>query len=315
MRATSNIQFSNGDLLPQLGLGTWKSEPGEVAAAIKAAVRLGYRHIDCAAIYGNEREIGGALAELFEAGEVQRSDLWITSKLWNTAHAPADVAPALRQTLDDLRLDYLDLYLMHWPVAASPTGGVVSLEEVPLLTTWNAMAEQVGAGLCRHIGVSNFSLKKITALTEAAAHKPEMNQIELHPYLQQQALVDYCLANGIAVTGYSPLGSPGRPAGLVSADDPVLLHDPVVGDIAEKLGVTPAQVLLQWALQRGTVVIPKSVKAARIEQNLAAVQVALGAADVTRLNGLDRHRRYVTGIFWVTKDGPYTLASLWDEAL
>ncbi len=315
MHTTPHITFANGDRLPQLGLGTWRSEPGEVASAVQAAVRAGYRHIDCAAVYGNEKEIGAALAELFDAGEVQRSDLWITSKLWNDAHAPDDVAPTLLQTLADLQLDYLDLYLMHWPVASLPSGRLISLDERPLLATWNALAAEVKAGRCRHIGVSNFSAKKLADLVRDAAHKPEMNQVELHPYLQQQALVDYCQSNGIAVTAYSPLGSPGRPAGLVSGDDPILLQEPVLAEIAAAHGVTPAQVLIQWALQRGTAVIPKSVKPARIAQNLAAVQVTLSADDVAKITALDRHRRYVTGVFWVTEGGPYTLATLWDEDL
>ncbi|MCO4762769.1 MAG: aldo/keto reductase [Myxococcales bacterium] len=307
------ISFANGDQLPQLGLGTWRSEPGLVAKAIKVAVAAGYRHIDCAAIYGNEQEIGGALAELFADGVVKREDLWITSKLWNDAHAPDAVQPALEKTLADLGLDYLDLYLMHWPVASLPGGPQVPLEDCPLAVTWEAMVATVGKGLTRHIGVSNFSEKKLRALVAASDHKPEMNQIELHPYLAQQGLVDYCKATGIAVTGYSPLGSPGRPAGLISADDPVLLKEPVLAEIADKHGVSAAQVLLQWALHRGTVVIPKSVTPARIEQNFAAVSVQLTEDDVARIAKLDRHRRYVTGIFWVKKSGPYTLASLWDE--
>jgi len=313
MRPTPTIEFSNGDRLPQLGLGTWKSEPGQVAAAIQAAVRAGYRHIDCAAIYGNEKEIGSALAALFEAGEVTRQELWITSKLWNNAHAVSAVQPALEQTLADLQLDYLDLYLMHWPVASLPSGELISLAKRPLLATWNAMATQVKRGLCRHIGVSNFSVTKLSALVQQAEHKPEMNQVELHPYLQQRPLVAYCEAEGIALTAYSPLGSPGRPAGLVSADDPVLLQEPVLANIAAEHGVTAAQVLLQWALARGTVVIPKSVTAARIVQNLASVQLTLSAENLDQIATLDRHRRYVSGVFWVQEGGPYTLASLWDE--
>jgi len=314
------IEFANGDRMPALGLGTWKSAPGEVGPAVREAVRLGYRHFDCAAIYGNEAEVGAALAASIAAGEVQRADLWITSKLWNDCHREAAVVPALQRTLADLRLEYLDLYLVHWPVAQRegipmPSGAddFVSLEELPLAETWRGMEAAHGAGLCRHIGVSNFSSTKLATLAAGAHIAPELNQVELHPFLQQDALLSWCREHGVAVTAYSPLGSPDRSASLKAHDEPELLGDPRVGAIAARVGATPAQVLLAWALARGTAVIPKSVDPGRLAQNLAAAELVLGAQDLRELQSLELARRYVTGAFWTVEGGPYTLANLWDE--
>ena len=311
------LSFSNGDQMPALGLGTWKSKPGEVGAAVKHAVEIGYRHIDCAFIYGNEAEIGAALSELFAAGTVTREELWITSKLWNDAHAPEDVRPALERTLSDLGLSYLDLYLVHWPVALRKKGprplqaaSFVSLEEIPLSETWSAMEAVASAGLARHVGVSNFSVSKLSGLM-GAARPPEVNQIELHPYLCQPELVSWCLQNGVHVTAYSPLGSRDRVASMKAADEPVLLDDLAVAAVAARRGCTPAQVLLRWSIERGCSVIPKSVNPGRLAQNLAAAAVTLTAEDMAELAALDRGRRYVDGRFWTVPGGPYTLESLW----
>ncbi|WP_133492299.1 aldo/keto reductase [Alcanivorax sp. 24] len=314
------LAFENGDTLPIIGLGTWKSQPGEVHQAVREAIRAGYRHIDCAHIYGNEKEVGQALNEALIAGEVRREELWITSKLWNSAHAPEEVAPALRQTLFDLGLDYLDLYLIHWPVAHKP--GVVfpnsaedllSLEERPIAATWAALEALVDDGLTRHIGVSNFSIRKLQALLETARIKPAMNQIELHPYLQQNSMLAFCHANGVHLTAYSPLGSFDRPEAFKAADEPVLLEDPVIMEIAERHQASPAQVLIRWATQRGTSVIPKSVNPERLRQNLAAADLELDDRDMDRIAALDKHRRYVSGANWAQPGSPYTLENLWDE--
>ncbi len=314
------LRLNNNTLMPALGLGTWQSAPGEVGRAVEVAVRAGYRHIDCASIYGNEAEIGESLAALMADGVVARKDLWVTSKLWNDRHAPEDVAPALRETLDKLKLEQLDLYLVHWPVALhkgvlrpQTAADMRSLEDIPPAQTWAQMESLVDAGLCRTIGVSNFSVHKLEALIASSRIRPAVNQVELHPYLQQPKLLEACHRENVVLTAYSPLGSRGRPAVLKTTSDPDLLEDETVVSIAASHRVTPAQVLIAWALSRGTSVIPKSANPNRIRQNFEAASVILAKNDLEKLAGLDRHRRYINGAFWALDGGPYTLANLWDE--
>ena len=312
------LTFRNNDTIPALGLGTWKSEPGEVYQAVKYALEEGYRHIDCAPIYGNELEIGKALQESFRSGIVKREETWITSKLWNDSHLPEDVEPALRRTLHDLQLQYLDLFLIHWPVALKkgidfPRSGrdMLSSTEAPLTTTWQAMEGLVDKGLVRHIGVSNFGTGNLSLLLENSRIKPEMNQVELHPYLTQSDLVEYCRKNDILVTAYSPLGSSDRAAGLKAPDEPVLLEDSTVNQIASGYDCTPAQVLIAWSLQKGFCVIPKSVHEGRIKQNLQAQQITLSEQEMLKVDRLNKDYRYVNGEFWVKEDGPYRLEDIW----
>ncbi|HEX7340330.1 MAG TPA: aldo/keto reductase [Rhodanobacteraceae bacterium] len=313
------MQLINGKPMPTLGLGTWKSRPGEVRFAVREAIRAGCRHIDCATIYGNEVEVGQGLADAMADG-VGRDELWITSKLWNDAHAPADVRPALEASLSKLGLEQLDLYLMHWPVAIRGNASfplrahdIFAPGAMPVATTWQAMEACVDAGLVRHVGVSNFSARKLQQLLDVARIAPAMNQVELHPYLQQDALLRFCATHGVGVTAYSPLGSGDRPKGMKTAGEPVLLQDPVILALADKHGASAAQILIAWALQRGTSVIPKSVNAGRIAQNLAAAKIVLDADDMRQLAALDCHRRYLDGADWVVDGGPFTQASLWDE--
>jgi len=314
------VAFANGDRMPLLGLGTWKSAPGEVGAAVREAIRLGYRHIDCASAYANEPEVGEAIRSAIEAGEVKREELWITSKLWCNAHGRDNVEAALRRTLGDLGLEWLDLYLIHWPVpikpgVAFPSSGsdLVPPEQLPLHTTWAGMEAALEAGLTRHIGVSNFSSRKLHDLLVHCQIRPEVNQVERHPLLQQPALVADCAAASIHITAYSPLGSQDRPAALKGADEPVLLENPVIGAIAAERGCSPAQVLIAWQLQSGISTIPKSVSPARLRENLAAAAIDLTAADLERIAGLDQHLRLVDGSFWLLPGSPWTLQTLWDE--
>ena len=314
------FQFKNGDVIPLLGLGTWKAAPGEVYKAIRKAIEIGYRHIDCAKRYNNEAEIGQALNDAIKAGDVKREELWITSKLWNNAHKKEHVEENLRSTLSDLHLDYIDLYLIHWPVALKPnvvfpsdSSGFLSLEEVPLIETWSGMEDCKDKELARHIGVSNFSQVKIESLLAKARLPIEANQIELHPFLQQQDLVDYCQGKNILVTGFSPLGSMDRPARLKAEDEPILLEHPVINSIAQSKGCTPAQVLINWALNRGTSVIPKSSNPKRLQENFDAQQINLTEEEMTAVAKLDKHYRYIDGSFWAPEGSPYTVESLWNE--
>jgi len=305
--------------MPALGLGTWKSEPEAVYHAVRSAIDLGYRHIDCAAIYQNEEEVGRALRDVFRAGEVTREEVWITSKLWNDSHAPKHVRPALETSLRKLKLDRLDLYLIHWPVAlrhgvALPRGpeDFLPLSEVPLESTWEAMLTVSEQGLAREVGVSNFNEPMIEQLVEATGQTPAVNQIELHPYLQQDALVAACKELGVAVTAYSPLGSPDSATMMGRHDDVLLMQHPTIVKIAEAHGASPGQVLIAWALARGTSVIPKSVHRARIEENWAARDLTLTLEDMAAIAALDRHQRMVDGSFWFLGE-TYSPQTLWGE--
>lgn len=286
------LKLRNGTEMPLLGLGTWLSAPGEVGAAVKAAVKAGYLHIDCAAIYGNETEVGAALRELFQEGIVRREDLWITSKLWNTEHPEASVLPAIRKTLTDLGLEYLDLYLVHWPTAfpagrgdfpQDEHGFVIPADPLPKLTeTWKGMEAALQAGLTKAIGVSNFNRAQLQEILDAAQTPPAVLQIESHPYLTNQELIDFARSHGIEITAYSPLAH----AKAVDGDK-VLLEDPILKQIASAHGKTPAQVLIRYQMDRKISVIPKSVKEHRIRENFDVHDFQLTPEELEKLNGLN----------------------------
>jgi alcohol dehydrogenase (NADP+) len=315
-----SIELANGDRIPAIGLGTWKSDPGVVGSAVGEAIGLGYRHMDCAPIYGNEPEVGEALEAALTGGAVSRDELWVTSKLWNSCHFRDDVTPALEKTLGDLRLDYLDLFLIHWPIALTPGSGFPkSLDEflppeaAPIEETWAAMEEAVDAGLCRHIGLSNFNVPKLRHIRDGARIAPSVVQVESHPFLAQDDLLEACGEMGVAFTAYCPLGSPDRPERVRKESDPFVLQDPVIASIADKHGVSPAQVVLGWGVKRGTAVIPKTVTPSRLVENLESAAVPLDADDMAAIAGLDRGHRLIDGRAWCPEGAPYTQEWLWER--
>lgn len=305
--------------MPALGLGTWKSDPGVVKEAIIEAIKIGYRHIDCAAIYKNEKEIGEAFTECFAQDLVKREELFVVSKLWNDSHKKEHVEPALKKTLSDLSLDYIDLYLVHWPVAfkhgldfPESSDGYLSLDVVPLAETWKAMQEVKEKGLAKHIGTSNFSTKKLKDLIELGGQKPEMNQVEIQPYLQQQNMIDFCHEKGIHVTAYSPLGSMDRHPSFKKEGEPIPLENKTVIEIANKNNISAAQVLIRWQLQRGIAVIPKSTNPKRLKENFDTLQLSLSEEDMERIASLELNKRIIDGTFFDAPDKGYTARNLWD---
>lgn len=314
-----HLSFKNGDQIPALGLGTWKSNPGEVRKAVFWAIEAGYRHIDGAAIYQNEKEVGQGVADAIEAGLVKRKDLFITSKLWNNSHRFEDVHLAFEKSLADLRLDYLDLYLIHWPIAFKPGVGFAEKREdfftyndVPLSQTWEAMQDLKAKGLAKHIGVSNFNQAKLAEIMKIGGQLPEMNQVEMHPFLPQDGLVEYCTSNGMLMTAYSPLGSPDS-RNKKHENDPKLLTNPIVNEIAKKHGISAGQVLISWSIERDIAVIPKSTNQGRIKENFEASTVTLDAHDMMELRDIGITHRFVDGTFFTGTNSPYKLADLWDK--
>jgi len=299
------VKLNDGKSIPTLGLGTWKSTPDTVGAAVRYAIEeAGYRHIDCAAIYRNEAEIGEVFKSVFSK-KVEREEVFITSKLWNTNHRKELVEKACKQTLFDLHLDYLDLYLMHWGIAFSPgenlepldKNGRVIRDNVSIAETWEAMESLVKKGLVKSIGVANFTTIMIIDLLSYAKVKPAMVQIELHPYNTQEELVFFCKEENIAVTAYSPLARQGvaRDGKIVNLK---LFDEKVIQDIAKKHRKSPAQILLNWGLKRGTIVIPKSVTSDRILENTKIFDFELTNEEMEEIATLNKNYRFVNPSDW-----------------
>ncbi|CAI5638959.1 unnamed protein product [Oreochromis niloticus] len=284
--------LNTGRKMPLIGLGTWKSEPGKVKQAVIWALEAGYRHIDCASIYGNEAEIGEALQEkLGPEKSLRREDVFITSKLWNSKHHPDDVEPALLKTLKDLKLEYLDLYLIHWPYAFQQEDGTLLYDDTDYKLTWSAMEKLVGKGLVRAIGLSNFNSRQIDDILSVASVKPTVLQVECHPYLAQVELLAHCRDRGLVMTAYSPLGSADR--AWKHPNEPILLEESVISSLAEKYKKSPAQILLRWQTQRGVVTIPKSVTESRIKENIQVFDFTLEAEEMKSIGALTRGWRYI----------------------
>lgn len=294
---TPLVNLSNGKSVPIVGLGTWKSKPGEVKQAVKDAIDAGYRHFDCAFIYQNENEIGEALQEKIGDGSVKREDLFITSKCWNTFHSRDKVFECLKKSLSLLKLDYLDLYLIHWPLGYKEDGELFPKDEngkflysdIDYLETWKAMEDCHKKGLVRSIGLSNFNSVQIKRICSNATIKPVMLQVECHPYLTQSSLIEFCKDLNIAVTAYSPLGSPDRP--WAKPDDPQLLEEPKIKEIGNKYNKSSAQVLLRYQVQRGVIVIPKSVTKQRIISNIQLFDFELTPEEMETITSFNRNYR------------------------
>ena len=312
-----------GARIPAVGLGTFGSDrfsASQIADAVSGAAAIGYRHFDCAAVYGNEKEIGASLQKAMTSG-IAREELWITSKLWNDKHAEEDVIPACKQSLNNLQLKYLDLYLIHWPFPNHHAPGVDVDSRDPhavpyihknFMKTWRQMEKLVELGLVRHIGTSNMTIPKLKLLFRDARIMPAANEMELHTHFQQPEFFLFCIDNKIVPIGFAPIGSPTRPDRDKAPEDTVDIQDPVIIKIAKRLNVHPAVICVKWAVQRGQVPIPFSIYPKEYLSNLkAAVVDPLTEDEMQEIITIDKNNRLIKGqvFLWETaKDWP----DLWD---
>jgi D-xylose reductase len=303
------LTLNTGAMLPAAGFGFWKVEKSQAADVCQTAIRTGYRHLDCACDYGNEQEVGQGIAQAIQDGLCRREDLWVTSKLWNTYHAPEHVRPACEKSLQDLGLQSLDLYLIHFPIAQKyvpieqryppgwifdPTTENPRMEEarIPIHETWRAMEDLVDQGLVRHIGICNFGTSLLRDLLSYARIKPSVLQVESHPFLVQSKLLRFCQQEDIAFTAFSPLGPASYyTLGMAIPEDSLLDHR-IIQCLALNYGKSAAQILLRWGVQRGTSVIPKTSSPDRMAENLNIFDFELSAQDMDAISSLDQARRF-----------------------
>merc|ERR1711892_58466 len=305
MATSASLPLGQG-CMPVVGYGLWKTGQDKASSLVRQALGAGYRYVDSAANYGNEKEVGEGIAKAIEEGVCSREDMFITSKLWNTYHAPEHVEDACRRSMEDLGVDYLDLYLVHFPISLQfvpfhvryPPGWIPDPEAsetmqfaaVPISDTWEAMEQLVEKGLVRNIGLSNWNAQGLRDIFSYARIKPAVLQIEVHPYLQNTSLISYAQSLGMVVTAFSPL-SQGQSYAKMGHGDISALKDDVIYNIAKGHGVTQAQVILRWGVQRGCSVIPKSENEGRIRENLDLFSFSLSEQDMEEIEGIDRNLR------------------------
>lgn len=306
------IKLANGAFMPSVGLGLWKIPKEKTAEVVYQALKKGYRCLDSACDYGNEKQAGEGIARAFKEGILERKDLFVTSKLWNTYHREEHAKQALTRTLEDLGLDYLDLYLIHFPISLAfvpfekryppewthdpedpKLNTLVMDNDAPLHKTWGALEAEVDAGRVRNIGVCNYPVALLMELLKYSRIKPSVLQVEMHPYLTQSKLLDFCTRNSIAVTAFSPLGAPSYVS--LEMDQGLgkgALEEPIVKEIATRIGRTPAQVLLRFGLQRSVAVIPKTSKVERLDENLDLFDFELTQEDMEKIGSLKNNTRF-----------------------
>jgi len=302
------IKLENGTDVPILGLGTWKTTGDDVYETVKLAIDIGYRHIDTAFVYQNEKDIGRAINEKIKEGVVKREDLYIVTKLWCTHHRRDLVLQQCKESLSLLGIDYIDLYLVHFPNALKedtgmicpPKNDVTDVEfcDTHYLECWQGMEDTVEQGLVRAIGVSNFNGEQIKDILKTCKIKPLMSQVEAHPYFPNSKHIKFCNDHGIQVTAYSPFASKDRPPTHVMGNLPVLLDDELPPKIGAKYGKSGAQVMIRWAIQRNTYVIPKSSNPKRIKENFEVFDFELSEEDMKAIDGMNTNTRYNTHAWW-----------------
>jgi diketogulonate reductase-like aldo/keto reductase len=305
----ATIRLHNGFEMPAVGLGTYQlDKQDEVTSVVKAGVAAGYRHLDCAFFYKNEAQIGLALEEVFSEGTIKREDLFVVTKLWNSRHHPDDVRPSLQESLKLLRLNYVDLYLIHWPqpykrgteLEPKDSAGNFIYDDIHYIDTWKAMEKCVDEGLVRSIGLSNFNSQQIQDVIDNSRIKPAVLQVELHPFLQQHKLVEFCQQRNVVVTAYSSFGSPAWVKPEIKF--PSVLQNEQLAAIGAKHGKTVAQVVLRWLYQRRIVSIAKSMTPARLQQNIQIFDFELTPEDMAEIKKLDKNFR-LNSLAYVERDG------------